>query len=406
MERRESFRERWFREGKSWYREEESNLRKEAKMPKMEGIALVPYRERWEEGKLDYGIGIIGVGGVANWAHLPTYEMTGLNVVAAADVDEEAREIAKKRWGINKIFKDYRELLELEEVDLVDVTVHHRWDDVRVQITKDAGDAGKHILMHKPLARTYERAKEMVQIARQKRIKFAANQNSRWGPAHFATRNLIREGFIGKPQVIMIENISPVEFVTESMDEPAFTMLEWSVHHYDIMRWWLGKDPVQLYSTLNNHTNFTILKFEENIQACLRETTLLQGGANEHRYQFRIEGTEGAIKGRQGWHSHLKMPPDKLEVYSSHSPRQLEWLQVRFPANPIGEGGHLWGGSRYDLSYPYAGFLGSIADLMQSIEQDREPTCKGEDNLKTMQVTLAAYKSAKEGREVEISEIK
>lgn len=376
---------------------------------KIGGIPLVPYRERWEEGKLDYGVGVIGIGAIVSWAHLPTYEMTGLNIVAAADVDEKAREVAKKRWGIKKVFKNYRELLELEEVDLIDVAIPHRTDknmEDRVQVTKDAADAGKHILMHKPLARTYQRAKEMVDIARQKGIKFAINQNGRWGPAHFATRNLIREGFIGKPQVVMIENISPGGWNSESMDEPTFRMLEWSIHHYDIMRWWLGKTPVRLYTTLNNHTNFTILKFDENIQASLGEITLPQGGANEHKYEFRVEGTEGVIKGRQGWHSFMKMPPDKLEVYSSHSPRQVEWLQVRLPANPIGLGGQLYGGSRYDISYPYAGFLGSMADLMQSIEQDREPTCNGEDNLKTMQVMLAAYKSAKEGREVEISEIK
>ena len=81
-------------------------------------------------------------------------------------------------------------------------------------------------------------------------------------------------------------------------------------------------------------------------------------------------------------------------------------MQVRLPADPIARGGHLYGGSIYDISYPYAGFLGSIADLMRAIEQDKEPTCRGEDNLKTMQVMLAAYKSAKEGRPVESSEIK
>lgn len=69
---------------------------------KMEGIPLVPYREKWEEGKLDYGIGIIGVGNVANWAHLSTYEAAGLNVVAAADVNEKALEVARNRWGIKQ----------------------------------------------------------------------------------------------------------------------------------------------------------------------------------------------------------------------------------------------------------------------------------------------------------------
>ncbi len=374
-------------------------------MVNMEGIPLVPYRERWEEGKLDYGIGIIGLGFVANWAHLPTYEMAGLRVVAAADIDGKARQIAKKKWGIKKVFDDYRKLLQLDEVQLVDVTVHHAMDDLRVQIVKDAADAGKHVLMHKPLARSYGRAKEMVDIAGEKGIKFAVNQNSRWGPDHFAARNLLREGFIGKPQVVMIQNVCPVDFVKDPMDEPSVALLDWCVHHFDLLRWWLTKEPVRLYTTLYNRTNFTTLEFPKNMQASLQDTILPQGGANEHRYTFRIEGTEGTIKGRQCWHSFLKMPSDKIEVYSSYSPRQVEWLQVRMPADPIATSGNLYGKRQYDISYPYAGFLGSVADLMQSIERDREPTCNGQDNLKTLQIMLAAYKSAKEGRPVKISEI-
>lgn len=373
---------------------------------KMEGIPLVSYREKWEEGKLDYGIGIIGVGNVANWAHLPTYEVAGLNVVAAADINEKALEVAKNRWGIKKVFKDYRNLLALKEVDIVDVTVHQKWDDIRVQITKDAAEAGKHILMHKPMARTYEGAKKIVEAAKQKNVKFAVNQNSRWGPAHFVTRNLIKEGFIGKPQVVMIENIAPTPFLEPGpMEEPSFNILQWAIHHYDIMRWWLDKEPVRIYSTLNNHTNFSVLEFEENIQASLIETMLVQGGANEHNYGFRIEGTEGTIKGRQGWHIFAGMPKDRLEIYSSYSPRHLQWLQIRlpYPIDPrVGRGRKV----NYDLlSYPYAGFLGSMADLMRSIEQDKEPTCNGEDNLKSLQMMFAAYKSAKERRPVELKEI-
>jgi len=132
---------------------------------------------------------------------------------------------------------------------------------------------------------------------------------------------------------------------------------------------------------------------------------LTQGGVNENNYQFRIEGMEGTIKGCQGWHTFLGMLPDEVKVYSSRSPRQLQWLQIRlpYPIDPrVGRGRKV----NYDLlSYPYAGFLGSMADLMQSIEQDRKPACNGEDNLKSLQIMFAAYKSAKERRPVGLSEI-
>lgn len=368
-----------------------------------EGIPFVKYREKWEDKKHDYGIGIIGVGNVARWGHLNAYRMAGLNVVAAADVSEEAREVAKKYFGIEKVYSDYRELLDLKEVEVVDVTIHHRFDDLKLEITKEAGDRGKPVLLHKPLARTYELAKEIVQAAKDKGIKLAVNQNGRWGPAHFAARELVREGFIGNPLVMMVENIAPGAWPSEPLDAPCFSILEWSIHHYDVMRWILGKEPVEVESSMFNRSNLSIVYFEGNTQGSLVETVLPQGGADQNSYKFRVEGEKGTIRGRQGWHSFLKMPPDQLFTYSELTPRNLDWLELKLPPDPIGHG--YVKPPLFDLSAPWAGFVGSICELMDAITENREPVHSGEDNLKTLQLMFAAYKSAKEGRKVSISEI-
>ena len=103
--------------------------------------------------KTDYGIGIVGLGGVAAWGNLPAYRKYGFRVVAGVAPRPEARDAARDRFGIPKIYGTYEELLADPCVDIVDVTVHHLSskqhlkpngsDYVRLDIVRDAVAASK-----------------------------------------------------------------------------------------------------------------------------------------------------------------------------------------------------------------------------------------------------------------------
>jgi predicted dehydrogenase len=123
--------------------------------------------------RTDYGIGLVGLGGVANWAHMPTYRKYGFNVVAVADVRPAARELARARWEVPKVYARYEELLEDRAVEIVDLTLHHTTQRqtlkeggsgyARLDVLRDAVAAGKWgLLVDKPMADTYERAKAIV----------------------------------------------------------------------------------------------------------------------------------------------------------------------------------------------------------------------------------------------------
>src|SRR5438105_1119395 len=74
----------------------------------------------------EYRIGMIGVGRIVLNSILPAYRAGGLNVVAAADPDPAARERAQSIFGIERVFADYREMLDAVPLDVVDVNI--RWD--------------------------------------------------------------------------------------------------------------------------------------------------------------------------------------------------------------------------------------------------------------------------------------
>jgi hypothetical protein len=91
-------------------------------------LGSLAFQPQW--GNLDRlkrkRIGLIGPGNIAQRAHLPAYAQLGLNVVAAADVNPAILEQMRRRWGVSALYADYQEMLEKEQLDVVDITVHER----------------------------------------------------------------------------------------------------------------------------------------------------------------------------------------------------------------------------------------------------------------------------------------
>jgi Predicted dehydrogenases and related proteins len=133
-------------------------------------------------------LALIGVGGIAQSAHLPAYrkgQQIGLpiEVVAAADVDEGQRERARRLWGIPAVYADFREMLERECPDVVDITLHwERHADAKLAAVQTAAEYGCHILLQKPMAATWEQCVAMVEAAKRSGVLLAVNQNARFAP--------------------------------------------------------------------------------------------------------------------------------------------------------------------------------------------------------------------------------
>ena len=73
------------------------------------------------KNKKDYKIGIIGTGRIALRRQIPTYQYAGLNVVAVADINQDALDQARKLYGIEQAYLDYHQLLDQKDIDIVDM---------------------------------------------------------------------------------------------------------------------------------------------------------------------------------------------------------------------------------------------------------------------------------------------
>ena len=141
-----------------------------------------------------YGVGLIGCGGIANGAHLPAYQKAGYNIVACCDVDEEAARNTAERWHIPFWTTDIHALLEREEVKVIDMALH---PVARKETLQAISHAPRPVLTQKPLHMEYSLAEELIAIAEDAGILLAVNQQARWAPEHKALRVFMDQGVLG-----------------------------------------------------------------------------------------------------------------------------------------------------------------------------------------------------------------
>jgi len=124
-------------------------------------------------------VGLIGCGRVAH-IHMKAYkEINDAEVVAVADADISKAKAFAKLYKIKKFFSDYRELLELKDIDFVDVCTPTSTHET---IVREAAKAGINVLLEKPMGRNSAECERMIEESRKHGIKICVCHNQLFFP--------------------------------------------------------------------------------------------------------------------------------------------------------------------------------------------------------------------------------
>jgi predicted dehydrogenase len=343
--------------------------------------------------KTDYGIAIIGCGGIVNYAALPTYRKHNLNIVGCYDVRREAAEKTAAEFDIPRVYGTLEEALDDPKVEICEISVPP-W--AQLDIACQAIDAGKHLLCQKPLSDTLSHAAEIVRVAREKGVKLAVNQQLRWGQGLRAAKTLIRKGWIGRPTdaSIQVSVNTPWDMWPWLAAQPRLEILFHSIHYLDAIRSLFG-DPEYITS---RHTRYplqgvvkgetktiTILDYADDMQAMVADNHY--NLSDDYFAVFRFIGTEGVITGTLG----------AMYNYPEGQPDTIAWSSRRHYPDKRFE-------AKLEGKWIPDSFIGPTASLMQAIQEDGTPETDGYDNLQTLRVVEACYLSAAGNRTVYIGE--
>ena len=343
--------------------------------------------------KIDYGIAFIGCGGIVNYGHIPAYRASGFNLIGGYDLNSEAAEKTVQTHGLRKLYTSSDELLADPGVEIVDVAVV---PESQLHVVKKVIAAGKHLLCQKPFSIHYPNAVEMTSLAQQAHLKMAIHQQFRWSSIIQATRALITEGWLGEILDVQVQVSiqTPWDMWPWIASQPRLEVLFHSIHYLDSLRYLFG-DPVLVTSRHSRHPaqmakgetkTITTWDYADGLQILI---AICHFDWSPALYSlFRVLGTAGVIEGTIG--TNYDYPDGRSDTIRFTSRSQP---QRNFSATLPGK----W--------IPDA-FYGPMASLMEAIQTDGEPLTSAEDNLGTLRVVEAAYRSMSEARSINPSEIK
>ena len=144
-------------------------------------------------------VGIIGTGWIAEKAAITLNGLTECEAYAVGSRAKETAEVFAAKWNIQKAYGSYADLIADPDVDLVYIgTPHsHHFD-----VTKEALMAGKPCLVEKAFMANYRQAKEIIDLAHEKKVFLAEAIWTRYQPVVKMMRDLISSGRIGEPRLL------------------------------------------------------------------------------------------------------------------------------------------------------------------------------------------------------------
>ena len=250
------------------------------------------------------------------------------------------------------------------------------------------------MLCQKPLALDYSVALAEVEAAEAAGVALAVNQQMRWGAGIAASRDLIAKGALGTvaEAQVQVSVSTPWHLWPWLAEAPRLEVTYHSLHYLDALRSILG-EPEWVTSVHGRYPRQeqvrgetmtkTVLEYATGAQALVAVNHYNQHG--EPYAEFRFLGTDGMLEGTIGlMYDYPKGRPDTLSLHrDGEAARAFE----------------------FDTKWIPDAFLGPMSDLMDAIETGRQPLTAGRDNLGTIAVVAAAYRSAEEHRSVRPDEI-
>jgi predicted dehydrogenase len=142
-----------------------------------------------------FRVGIIGTGDISH-RHMKVYDhIPGMEVVAAADFNKERLEAFGRQYNMKDIYTDFRELLQRDDIDSVDVCVHN---NLHAPVSIAVMKAGKACYCEKPMSASYADSKMMYDCAQKTGVKFAVQISSIFTYQAMLGRRMIEEGVLGE----------------------------------------------------------------------------------------------------------------------------------------------------------------------------------------------------------------
>lgn len=319
---------------------------------------------------------VIGVGSMGK-NHARVYsELPEANLVAVSDANPATAEAIGKTFGA-AAYSDYRELLEKEKPEAVNVAVPTALHE---QVVTDVLNAGAHVLVEKPIAATIEEGQRLIALAKQKNLKLQVGHIVRFNPAIQELKKRLNAGELGRIYQVFCRRAGP--FPARIRD--VGVVIDLAPHDVDIIRFLTGLDPIRLFAETEQriHTDhedlvWGMLRLPDGITATV-----------EINWLTPTKIREVLVLGERGLFRVDDLTQD-LYFYENAQATGLAWDSLK-NLRGVSEGGMVrYAFQRFEpLKAELQGFLKAVAE-------NTPVPVSGEDGLAALKIALALVESGK-----------
>ena len=338
------------------------------------GVDSDPMSDRVRE----LGIAFVGFGRAARTWQAPMYARHGLRVVGAYDTAPDATAALAATHPEATRFESLKSLLADSRVDVVDLATR---PPGRLELLERIIDAGKHVLVQKPVSADVAGVTAVVRQAEAAGSRVAVNVNGRWAPAWNRATALIDQGALGTIQSITHVFDTRLAWLPrpEIQGTDQFLLFDYTTHWADITQRWawghaiaavqaqVQPAPVQPETGERLETMWVSIQFTDGPSALIRGAA---AGIARNAHPFWVHGCEGTLRG-----SVDTITGDWLELETRTGLRSIALEGAWFPD----------------------AFAGPMVELLHAVVEAREPSNSLRDHLRAVACSVAACESANAG---------
>lgn len=336
--------------------------------------------------------GIVGCSGIGTTHAAALDDIEDADLVACADIDEDAAAAFADEYEVAESYTDTGRMIETADIDAVSVCTP---SGTHADVAIEAAHAGADILCEKPLDVYADRINAMIAAADEAGVTLAGVFQRRFDPQLRRAKQLVDEGEIG--DVILSDTrvkwFRSQEYYDSggwrgTRDMDGGCMMNQGVHDIDALQWLVG--DVEAVSAMTGtlareldceDTAAVAVQFASGALGSIEVTTAVKGGVDG----VEVNGTDGSFSVVDGELTDVQIGTGE----ESHYHADTEETDPEDAPHPCGVG------------HPAV-----LADFVESVRTGREPEVPAQEARKAVDVILASYRSAEEGRVVRLDELR
>jgi predicted dehydrogenase len=330
-------------------------------------------------------IGSTGHGGFGHQMDRALLGIPGVELVAVADDNPAGLEAAAKRTGVTRLYSDYKKMLAEEKIDLVSIGPRHSQRHEELVVT--CADQGKHIYCEKPLAMDLASTDRMIEACDSSGVKLAVAVSSRASLAIAKAVKMFNQGRIGKLLRMRANGKDDDRGGGEDLMVLGYHLLDLMCLFAGNPKWVFahilegdqevtaagGHPASEPIGPVAGDCLAAMYGFPNQVHGYIDSHRGLQGGRD--RFCLEIYGSEGIIV--------VRSVSDVMwfEGPVFNPAQRLRWLPITTPEWDAIADKDLWCRRQ------------QVLDLLQAVEEDREPSASGKQLRWVQEMIQGTYAS-------------